>query len=69
MGSAKDCHELCEVRRGTEFKKELRKGNYAVRTSAMKTNWVVALWIGWEVQNEGIQTRLNCPCFDQRHGQ
>ena len=39
----------------TEFKNELRKGNYVVRAPAMKKSWVVALWIGWETQNEGIR--------------
>ena len=43
----------------TEFKNELRKGNYVVRAPAMKTSWVVALWIGWEIQSERIQSSLS----------
>lgn len=50
----------------TEFKNELRKGNYVVRAPAMKTSWVVALWIGWEIQNERIQSSLSR--YDQSRG-
>lgn len=47
----------------TELKNELRKGNYVVRAPAMKPGWVVALWIGWESQNEGIWG--SCSSSDQ----
>ena len=29
----------------------------------MKMSWVVAVWIGWEIQNEGIQS--SCSSYDQ----
>lgn len=55
MGSAEETTVKCaKSERDTEFKNELRKGNYVVRTPAARASWVVALWIGWEIQSEGI---------------
>lgn len=66
MGSAKDTSVRCvKSEGGTELKNELRKGNCVLRASAMVMSWVVARWMGWEIQNEEIQ-RSSGSCDQSR---
>lgn len=56
MGSAKDT-SVKGVK--AELKNELRKGSCVLRASAAMMSWVVAPWMSWEIQNEGIQRSPN----------
>lgn len=52
MGSAKDTSIKCVK---SELKNELGKGNCVLRASAAMMSSVVAPWMSWEIQNEGMQ--------------
>lgn len=49
--------KVCGVRTGKWAEK---KGNCVLRASAVMMSWVVAPWMVWDIQNEGIQSPDSC---------